>query len=106
LAKTRAICLSLVGFLAQLYRKNVCFSLMREARYLQHGSEMSLWPDMLDRQRGVRPEIMFIGDMMVFVLHIAADTTDKAGVQLVLRCYENDVVSAAIEPDVRQRPIR
>jgi hypothetical protein len=76
-----------------------------EARYLQPGLEMSTWPDALDRRSGVRPEITFIGDTMIFVLHIAADAIDKAGVRLVLRCYGNDVVSAAIEPDVRQRAV-
>jgi hypothetical protein len=43
--------------------------------------------------------------MMVFVLPIAADAIGKAGVQLVLRSYGDDVLSAAIEPDVRRRRI-
>jgi hypothetical protein len=77
---------------------------MREATYLQGRSAMLTWLDALDRRPGVRPEIMLIEDTMIFVLPIAASAMDKAGVQLVLRCYGNDVVSAAIEPDVRPRP--
>jgi hypothetical protein len=65
---------------------------------------MSTWLDALDRQRGVRPEIMLIGDTMIFLLPIAADTNYRAGVQLVLRCYGDDSVSAAIEPAVPRRP--
>jgi hypothetical protein len=64
---------------------------------------MSISMDALDRRPGVRPEITLIGDVMVFVLPIAADATEKAGVQLVLRSYGNEVLSAAIEPDVRRR---
>jgi hypothetical protein len=66
---------------------------------------MSSWLDALDRRPGVRPEIMLIGDMMIFLLPIAADTTEKAGVQLVLRLYGNDIVSAAIEPRVHRRAV-
>jgi hypothetical protein len=81
------------------------FSIKSEATYLQAGSAMSTWLDALDRRPGVRPEIMLIGDMMIFLLPIAADTTGKAGVQLVLRCYGNDIVSAAIEPHVHRRAV-
>jgi hypothetical protein len=66
---------------------------------------MLTWMDALDRRPGVRPEITLIGDTMVFVMPVAADATDKAGVQLVLRSYGNEVLSAAIEPDVRRRRI-
>jgi hypothetical protein len=76
---------------------------MSEATYLQARSAMLTWMDALDRRPGVRPEITLIGDMMVFVLPVAADATEKAGVQLVLRSYGNEVLSAAIEPDVRRR---
>ena len=64
---------------------------------------MSMRMNALDRRPGVQPEITLIGDMMVFVLPIAADATGKAGVQLVLRSYGDDVLSAAIEPDLRRR---
>jgi hypothetical protein len=76
---------------------------MSEATYLQAWSAMLTWIDALDRRPGVRPEITIVGDTVVFVLPVAADATDKAGVQLVLRSYGNDVLSAAIEPDVRRR---
>jgi hypothetical protein len=76
---------------------------MSEATYLQARSAMLTWIDALDRRPGVRPEITIVGDTVVFVLPVAADATDKAGVQLVLRSYGNDVLSAAIEPDVRRR---
>jgi hypothetical protein len=66
---------------------------------------MSTGMDALDRRPGVRPEITLIGDMMVVVLPVAADATGKSGVQLVLRSYGDDVLSAAIEPDVRRRRI-
>jgi hypothetical protein len=56
------------------------FSMIRKAAYLQARSAMSTWLDALDRRPGVRPEIMLIGDTMIFLLPIAADTTDKAGV--------------------------
>jgi hypothetical protein len=79
--------------------------MMREATYLQVSPAMSTWTDALDRRPGVRPEITLIGDMMVFVLPVAADSTGKAGVQLVLRSYGDDVLSAAIEPDLRRRRI-
>jgi hypothetical protein len=79
--------------------------MMREATYLQASSAMSTWTDALDRRPGVPPEITLIGDMMVFVLPVAADATGKAGVQLVLRSYGDDVLSAAIEPDLRRRRI-
>jgi hypothetical protein len=79
--------------------------MLREATYLQASSAMSTWMNALDRRPGVRPEITLIGDTMVFVLPIAADATGKAGVQLVLRSYGDDVLSAAIEPDARRRRI-
>jgi hypothetical protein len=77
--------------------------MISEATYLQASSAMSTRMDALDRRPGVRPQITLIGDVMVLVLPIAADATDKGGVQLVLRSYGNDVLSAAIEPDVRRR---
>jgi hypothetical protein len=77
---------------------------MNEATNLQVSSVMYPWLDALDRRPGVRPQIMMLGETMIFVLPIAADTVGRIGVQLVLRCYGNDDVSAAIEPDVRPRP--
>ena len=79
--------------------------MLREATYLQASSAMSTWMNALDRRPGVRPEITLIGDTMVVVLPIAADATGKAGVQLVLRSYGDDVLSASIEPDGRGRRI-
>ena len=61
-----------------------------------------MWLDALDGGPGLQPEILFLGDTMIVVLTIAADTPLTAGVKLVLRCRGNDV-SAAVRPNPRPR---